>query len=701
MEAPVSGPRRRGSLGRRIRVTVLGATAIALLLACGIFLAYQHRTARESLQEEVKTLANVVSIHSILPLASGEAEGAEVTLLALGESPTIEAAAVYSRDGAIFAQFLRDYDHGAPIPASPGAARQAFHGSTLEVVAEIHSGGERVGSVYLRASTAVLATRALHHLMLGAGIFALASIPGLLASERLRRRIATPLAAMAETAENVARGDLTLRFDGTESDGEIALLAAAFQRMTLHLSELVREVRAGIRAVVAATGAIEATSQRTAEQATRQESSLAATAEAIEAAFVSLESLAPSVDQLFDGVSTAARSTSAMEASITTVSERMDHLAVTIDSTSAAAVQSTMAVAQISHSLVGLDSQAESNLALLEELRGSLTSVLGGAEQSQRLSQSACDAANHGREAVENTIIAMSEIESDFADLRRIAISLEENSAAIGSILSLSEEVADETRLLALNAAIIAAQAGEQGRAFAVVAEKVRELASGAANSSREIAIAVERVQASTRAAVVAVEAASGKVERGVALSNDAGAILGRIARGSEESSTTVASIAADVAGQIRELERVRGVAQEARAGVARIQSAVDEHRRASAAIAQAMEQARELGLGVKHSTQEQTHEGHRIAEVAGEIEALTRHVRDATDVQRKTAEETLEALGVFRNTAELATQEGATLHGLVEMLAARSAGLAQQIDRFHFEDAPESPVPAPRRGAA
>jgi methyl-accepting chemotaxis protein len=697
----VTERRGRGSLGRRLRLTVLGATGVALLLACGAFLAYQHHTARVALREEMKTLANVVSIHSILPLASDSPEGAEVTLLALGESPAIEAAAVYTRDGAIFAQFLRDYDHGAQIPSRAGQTREVFRGSTLEVVADIQSGGERVGSVYLRASTAVLATRALHHLTLGAAVFALASIPGLLASERLRRRIATPLAAMTDTAEGVARGDLTLRFDSTGSDGEIAALAGAFQRMTLHLRELAHEVRAGIAAVVSATEGLEAASQRTARQATLQEASLATTAEAVEASFESLRSLEPSVARLFDGATAAACSTTEMEASIRNISQHMDQLAVTIESTSAAAEQSTTAVAQISGGLSVLDRQSESNLQLLEALRKSLASVLSGAEQSQELSRSACDAANQGLTAVQDTIRAIGEVEIDFAELRRIASSLEQRSAAIGSILSLSEEMADQSRLLALNAAIIAAQSGDHGRAFGVVAERVSELASGAAAATREIATSIQGVQSSTRAAVAAVDAARTKVERGVALSNDAGGILGEIARKSEASATTIAAIATAVAEQIEEVDRVRGGAQEARAGVARIHGAVEEHESSSAAIAQAMMRAQELGLGVKESAREQTREGRRIAAVAAEIELLTRQVRDTTEVQRKTGEETRDALGVFRETSEHAAREAAMLHGLVEMLAARSALLAKQIDRFHFEDAAEPAVhvePSPGR---
>jgi methyl-accepting chemotaxis protein len=146
------------------------------------------------------------------------------------------------------------------------------------------------------------------------------------------------------------------------------------------------------------------------------------------------------------------------------------------------------------------------------------------------------------------------------------------------------------------------------------------------------------------------------------------------------------------VANQLAELDRVRGAAREARAGVARIHGAVDEHQRASTAIAQAMQQAQELGLGVRLSTQEQTREGRQIAEAAAEIEALTRKVRDTTDVQRKAAEETLATLGVFRATAQEAAQESATLHGLVEMLSERSGALAKQIDRFEFEDADGAP---------
>ena len=118
---------------------------------------------------------------------------------------------------------------------------------------------------------------------------------------------------------------------------------------------------------------------------------------------------------------------------------------------------------------------------------------------------------------------------------------------------------------------------------------------------------------------------------------------------------------------------------------VARIHGAVDEHQRSSAAIAEAMQLAQKLGLGVKHSTRDQTREARRIAEVAAAIQELTRKVRDTTDIQHKAAEETLATLGVFRGTAEEAAEEARTLHGLVEMLSTRSTALAKQIDRFEI----------------
>ena len=112
----------------------------------------------------------------------------------------------------------------------------------------------------------------------------------------------------------------------------------------------------------------------------------------------------------------------------------------------------------------------------------------------------------------------MEEIREATEAAERVIRGLGARTSEIGGILDVIEDVADETNLLALNAAIIAAQAGEQGKAFSVVAEEIKELADRVLASTKEIASLIGAVQLESENAIGAIEAGSGSVRDGVEL---------------------------------------------------------------------------------------------------------------------------------------------------------------------------------------
>lgn len=127
---------------------------------------------------------------------------------------------------------------------------------------------------------------------------------------------------------------------------------------------------------------------------------------------------------------------------------------------------------------------------------------------------------------------------------------LERHSVEISSVVSTIREIADQTNLLALNAAIEAARAGEQGRGFAVVADEVRKLAERTSLSTTEISVTVERIQQATRLAVEGMETGVASAAHGVELSADAGASVDRIRERAQQVTETLEGIAGTVRGQ-------------------------------------------------------------------------------------------------------------------------------------------------------
>ena len=145
----------------------------------------------------------------------------------------------------------------------------------------------------------------------------------------------------------------------------------------------------------------------------------------------------------------------------------------------------------------------------------------------------------------------------------------------IGAVIEVINDIADQTNLLALNAAIEAARAGEHGRGFAVVADEVRKLADRTMKATDEISTSIEAIQADTRGAVDQMETGNKSVEHGMGLANEAGEALRTIMAGSQQVLEVIEQIAsateqqASAAEEIsHSVEGIRSVAQEANQGV-------------------------------------------------------------------------------------------------------------------------------------
>jgi twitching motility protein PilJ len=190
--------------------------------------------------------------------------------------------------------------------------------------------------------------------------------------------------------------------------------------------------------------------------------------------------------------------------------------------------------------------------AAITEMAVTIDRVSSNARESAAVAQRSVAIANTGSEVVQNTIKGMDNIREQIQDTSKRIKRLGESSQEIGDIVSLINDIADQTNILALNAAIQASMAGDAGRGFAVVADEVQRLAERSSGATKQIEALVKAIQSDTNEAVISMEQTTSEVVRGARLAQDAGAALTEIETVSQELAELIENISNAAADQAR-----------------------------------------------------------------------------------------------------------------------------------------------------
>jgi methyl-accepting chemotaxis protein len=286
-----------------------------------------------------------------------------------------------------------------------------------------------------------------------------------------------------------------------------------------------------------------------------------------------------------------------------------------IEEVSSSIEQMVRSVKEVNTHTTALSDAANDTSSSMEEMASAMRQIDTIADEASRLSKAVVGAADDGQQTVQQTIEDMESIRQATVTAQEVIAGLGGRAKEIGSILDVIDDVADETNLLALNAAIIAAQAGEHGRAFSVVADEIKELADRVLASTKEIGSLISAVQVESENAVGAIANGAESVATGVSRSQRAGSALDEIMRASRESGQRIQEIVRSVQEQSKAAAHVVEMMERVNGGVDAIHRATEEQDRGNEVVYRSMVAMREVALQLRATTEEQARGGARIRE--------------------------------------------------------------------------------------
>ncbi len=460
-----------------------------------------------------------------------------------------------------------------------------------------------------------------------------------------KRTVISPIKELENFSEALSVGDFTFKTNIRAKD-EIGLLNEHLGESTNNISAVIQRAAKVAERVGRVMNEVESESKRVVED-TQVEAGVS------QSIYVSVEQLDRSIGEIAEGIEGVSSSSEEvtvavdeMVANIEQIAQNSVDLSAAVDSTSSSIEQMSASIQEIAERTHELMSGSEETLSAIEEISSAVKEIDSSTRESAQLSEKVTkEASGFGMDAVNSTAGGIERIKTTVQRTSGFIERLGSRSEEIGQILNVIDEVTDQTTLLALNAAILAAQAGEHGKGFSVVADEIKGLAERTALSTQEIAELINSVQSDVKGAVEAMAEGLRTVDEGARLSDEAKEALKKIIESSKKSTEMAAFIQTAASEQSRGVAFVTDSMEKIKEMTKQIARAAAEQAKGVSLIISSSEKMRDITTQVKNSNLEQTRGGKQIYQAMETVTIKIHNISNALREQKSGSGNILDSL--------------------------------------------------------
>ena len=668
------------SLATKFTITLLIILFIGQSLGLVLFILSIRNSLVASLNEKMERTGSLLARISVGPISSDDAVLLNTYLEEIFKDEDFVSLAVFDRNKNLLEGKKRFTQESSKI--NPFYVHPFFENET-----PVFLGHEKIGNIVITSSAKNINDEIFRRMVFAIiyqGILLIGIV--LLVSTFFNRNIRRPMSDLSIAVSKVGTGDLTVMMQPA-AGLELAILTKGFNSLTARLRDTMQKLHSTISNVTMAIKQINLVIGKVTEGTNKQVSST-------EEVILALEDTDQSQRKILDNTQKLAKFSEENLASLfeiksnaKEITENTEQLFQSSSDAYSTIAEMSASAKTIAQSTEDLSTSTEETSASVEQIGANLKEVESSTKESARLATEVREiASDRGMLSLTDAMDGMERIEEAVNESLKLVRNLGVKSKDIEKILLVITDVTKQTNLLSVNAAVLAAQAGEYGKGFSVVADEIKILAGKTAASAREIKNIIKSIQKVIAETTRVTESSKLVVEKGQELVIKIGSAFGSILEGSQKSSEMTKTI------QRATKEQVRGITQIAEAMgmigqiVAQVSKATHEQETGSEHLLGVSEKVKEVSDLIKRSMQEQNVGISMISKNLEFTNERIKQIADGTSEQGKTNEDILSAAERIRlichNTLVIAQEMVVSFNSLYQ----ESEALRRDMEGFKLE---------------